>query len=232
MSIKEIKICIHQPDFIPYIGFFNKISKSDFFVIMDNVQLSKSGWTHRDKIKTKKGVEWLTIPIKKINFKQKINEIKISNDKDWKKKHLNLIYENYKDSKFYTEIIEVIKEIYLFETSYLFEFNLNAINIILELLDIKTNIKLLNKIDAKGNKSFLLINILKSLNGKVYVSGMGAKNFINMNEFEKNDLKVNFNNFKHPIYEQLHGKFICNLSIIDILFNCGIQSTKKIVKNG
>lgn len=231
MSLKNIKVCIHQPDFIPYFGFFNKISKSDIFVIMDNVQLSKSGWTHRDKIKTKHGAEWLTIPLKKIILKQRINEVQISNDTKWKKKHLNLIFENYKESKFYSEIIKIVEEIYLLETNYLFEFNLNAIKIILKLLGIKKEIKYLSKINAKGNKSTLLINILKSLECKIYMSGTGAKDFINLNEFKKYDLKVNFNNFKHPIYNQLHGKFICNLSIIDILFNCGIQKTKEIINN-
>ena len=80
---KKDSVSIHQPDFIPYFGFFNKISKSETFVIMDNVQLSKSGWTHRDQIKTKKGVEWITIPIKKIKEKQLIKDVKIDEQKNW-----------------------------------------------------------------------------------------------------------------------------------------------------
>ncbi len=231
MSKDKYSVSIHQPDFIPYFGFFSKISKSDTFVIMDNVQLSKSGWTHRDQIKTRKGVEWITIPIIKIKEKQLIKDIKIDEKNNWRKKHLNLIYENYKNSEYFGECFSIINSIYNNETNNLLDFNLFAIKLLFSKLDIKPKIVLLSELNVIGTKSQLLVNILKKLNIKNYISGIGAKNFIDLNEFKKNGLEVNYNDFQHPVYKQLFGNFICNLSIIDLLLNCGISNTKKYIHN-
>ena len=230
MTKEKNSISIHQPDFIPYFGFFNKISKSDTFVIMDNVQLSRSGWTHRDQIKTKKGVEWITIPIKKIKEKQLIKDVKIDEQKNWRKKHLNVIYENYKNSKYFDECYS-IKTIYDNKTNSLLEFNLFAIKLLFKKLDIKPEIVFLSELNVSGNKSQLLINILNKLGVKNYISGIGAKDFLNLPEFKKKGLEVNYNEFVHPVYKQLYGNFICNLSIIDILLNCGISKTKRFLYN-
>ena len=231
MTKEKYSVSIHQPDFIPYFGFFNKISKSETFVIMDNVQLSKSGWTHRDQIKTKKGVEWITIPIKKIKEKQLIKDVKIEEQQNWRQKHLNLIYENYKNSKYFDECFSIIKTIYSNESDSLLEFNLFSIKLLFKKLDIKPKIVFLSELNVSGTKSQLLINILNKLDIKNYISGIGAKDFINLSEFKKKGLEVNYNEFKHPVYKQLYGNFICNLSIIDLLLNCGISNTKKFIYN-
>ncbi len=137
MKEKKIKVSIHQPDFLSYIGFFNKINKSDIFVILDDVRMSKSGWTHRDQIKTISGAVWLTIPIKKIKNEKKIRLTEINNNNNWKSKHLNLIYENYKKAQFFDETFDMLKEIYSFNTNKLIEFNLNTIKKIFKILNIK-----------------------------------------------------------------------------------------------
>jgi hypothetical protein len=222
---------IHQPDFIPYFGFFNKINKSDIYVVMDNVQLSKSGWTHRDKIKTNKEVSWITIPIKNIKKKQLIKDCLIDHDINWKKKHINMISENYKNSKFINEGIEIINDLYKLNTNYLFEFNFNIINKLFEIFKINVDIKLLSQINVDGDKSELLIKILKKINSNLYLSGDGAKNFIDIDLFRYNNIEIIFNNFKHPIYEQINGNFVKNLSILDIILNCGITETEKLIKN-
>lgn len=231
MLKQDHKVSIHQPDFFPYFGFFNKINKSDTFVVMDNVQLSKSGWTHRDQIKTKKGIEWITIPLNKIKEKQFIKDIKINENIDWRKKHLNLIYENYKDAIYFNEVYDLIKIIYENKSNSLFEFNINAIKLLFEKFDIKPKIILLSELEVFGNKNHLLIKILNKIKIKNYISGIGAKNFINIDEFKKEGLSITFNEFEHPKYNQLFGNFIYNLSIIDILLNCGISRTKDFIHN-
>lgn len=198
---------------------------------MDNVQLSKSGWTHRDKIKTNKEVNWITIPIKNIKKKQLIKDCLINNDVNWKKKHINMIKENYKNSKFINEGIEIINDLYKLNTNYLFEFNFNIINKLFEIFKINVDIKLLSQLDLNGEKSELLVKILKKINSNLYLSGEGAKNFIDLDLFKYNNIEVVFNNFNHPIYEQIHGNFVKNLSILDIILNCGITETEKLIKN-
>jgi len=198
---------------------------------MDNVQLSKSGWTHRDKIKTNKEVNWITIPIKNIKKKQLIKDCLINNDVNWKKKHINMIKENYKNSKFINEGIEIINDLYKLNTNYLFEFNFNIINKLFEIFKINVDIKLLSQLDLNGEKSELLVKILKKIKSNLYLSGEGAKNFIDLDLFKYNNIEVIFNNFNHPIYEQIHGNFVKNLSILDIILNCGITETEKLIKN-
>lgn len=227
----KIITSIHQPDFFPYYGYFNKIYKSNVYIVMDNVQLSKSGWTHRDKIKTNKEVNWITIPIKNIKKKQLIKDCLINNDVNWKKKHINMIKENYKNSKFINEGIEIINDLYKLNTNYLFEFNFNIINKLFEIFKINVDIKLLSQLDLNGEKSELLVKILKKINSNLYLSGEGAKNFIDLDLFKYNNIEVVFNNFNHPIYEQIHGNFVKNLSILDIILNCGITETEKLIKN-
>ncbi len=231
MIIENNYLSIHQPDFIPYFGFFNKINKSKTFVIMDNVQLSKKGWTHRDKIKTKKGVEWITIPLIKIKNKKLIKDCKIDHSINWGNKHLNLIYENYKNAKFFDEIFNILEKIYENKTDRLLEFNLNSLKILFEILDINTKIILLSELEVEGSKNELLINILKKTKYKTYLSGLGAKNFIDLKKFNNSGFSVVFNSFRHPVYDQLYDNFIIDLSIIDLLFNCGINRTKWFLKN-
>lgn len=227
----KIITSIHQPDFFPYFGYFNKINKSDVYIVMDNVQLSKSGWTHRDKIKTNKEVSWITIPIKNIKKKQLIKDCLIDHDINWKKKHINMISESYKNSKFINEGIEIINDLYKLNTNYLFEFNFNIINKLFEIFKINVDIKLLSQLNVDGDKSELLIKILKKINSNLYLSGDGAKNFIDIDLFKNNNIEIIFNDFKHPIYEQIHGNFVKDLSILDIILNCGITETEKLIKN-
>ena len=90
-------VTIHQPDFLPWLGFFDRWEKSDLYIVLDDVQFIRRGWQHRDKIKTSQGIKWLTVPvIKKNKYFQKINEVKINNSIDWRKNHLNIIEESYR----------------------------------------------------------------------------------------------------------------------------------------
>ena len=96
-------VVIHQPDFMPYLGFFHRLLYADEFVILDNVQFLRRGWHHRDKIKTDSGEKWFTVGVKKASQNTLIKDI-ILNEENWKEQHVNLIKNNYKKSKFFTEI--------------------------------------------------------------------------------------------------------------------------------
>ncbi len=134
---KEL-IVIHQPDFIPYLGFFDRLYKADKYVILDNVQFvaSSRGGTHRDKIKTKNGAKWLTISIKKEPRDTAIKDIIIYEESEWRKKHLNLICENYRSADYYKEVMPYIEELYSLRYEKLMEFNIESIKMISKFLDI------------------------------------------------------------------------------------------------
>ena len=128
-------VVIHQPDFIPYLGFFHRLLNADLFIVLDNVQFLRRGWHHRDKLKTPQGDSWFTIGLVKSPQDTKINEIYLSDD-NWEKKHLNLFKQNYKKAKYFHEIFPYIEKLYMTEFSRMIDFNLASIAMLMKLFDI------------------------------------------------------------------------------------------------
>ncbi len=131
-------VVIHQPDFAPYLGFFDRFLYSDLYIILDHVQFvhSNNSWSHRDKIKTNNGPQWITISIKKTSRYTPISEI-IMSDNNWKDRNLNLIKQNYRKAPYFKEIITLIERLFATETKLLSEFNIKWIKEINKILDIK-----------------------------------------------------------------------------------------------
>lgn len=226
-------IAIHQPDFLSYYGFFDKIFKCDEFIFLDNVQISKGGWTHRDRIKTKNNeVIWITVQLKKMSSATKINEVEVCYEHNWHFNMKNLIYENYKNSFFFNKIFDHFSFIFEKKFTKLIDLNLKIIFSIFEILDIKKKFYFSSDLNVVGDKNNFLVNLIKKVDGKFYLSGQGAKNFIDTSKFEISGLQVIWNNFEHPIYHQLNGGFIKGLSILDLLFNYGPDNVKdSLIKN-
>lgn len=223
-------IVIHQPDFIPYLGFFHRLLYADVFVILDNVQFLRRGWHHRDMIKTKDGEKWVTLGVKKAPQNTPINEIVLNHEK-WKEQHLNLFTQNYRKAPFYEEIFPYIVDLYAKEYENMIDINLDSINMLIKLFDIKIDISFASeyRITTKANE--LLVDIVKSVKGTQYLSGIGAKDYYDEQPFREANIKVIWQDFEHPTYEQLHGEFIPYLSSIDLLFNCGIEESRKILRS-
>ena len=223
-------VVIHQPDFAPYIGFFQRLVNADLFIILDNVQFSNDGWTHRDKIRTREGSKWITNSVKKTSLNSLINEISYF-ESDWRIKNLNLIKENYRKAKFFKFFFPFLEDLYYLESQSLLEFNMFWINSFCDLLDLKIDIVYASQLNVSGAKNELLINLLRSVNASSYLSGDGAKAYLDEGIFTANNINLIWQNYNHPIYEQQFDKFIPYLSIIDCLLNCGINETKNLIIN-
>jgi len=222
-------VAIHQPNFLPWIGYFYKIAKSDIFVFLDNVQYTKNSFINRNKIKTSQDVIWLTIPIS-FKFGQLINEVKIDNKTDWRKKHLRTLEMNYKRSNFFKEVFELIKRIYYLKNwQNLSDFNISLIKTIISYLDLNKTLVQSSSLDIQGKNTKLLIQIVKKVDGDVYLSGFGGAKYQEETSFKNEGIELVYYNFRHPAYKQLWNDFIPNLSIIDLLFNYGKESTKIIL---
>ena len=232
MTIKTV--VIHQPDFLPYLGFFHRLIHADTFIVLDDAQFnrasSKTCWHNRDKIKTKTGEQWLTVSVQKAPLGTPINEIRLSDQINWRTNNINLIIENYKQAPYYREIIPHIKEIYADDADLLSSFNLAGIYKLLDLLDIRIEIKMASQLNCSGKGNERLVNILSHERASRYLSGTGARDYFKESPFKDAGIEVVWQNFTHPVYEQCHGYFIPFLSSIDILFNCGINASKKILR--
>jgi hypothetical protein len=219
-------VAIHQPNFLPWLGYFYKIAKSDVFVLLDNVQYSKNGFINRNKVKTPPGIElWLTVPVKSNGLSDLlIKDVHISNQIDWRKKHLQTLEMSYKRSRYFNQLYDDIKKVY-YEVDWnnLCLFNISLLKMIIDKLDLKTQLITASELNVEGKSTQLLINIIKKLNGQTYLSGYGGSKYQDEDLFEKAGITLQYYDFKPPTYPQLWGNFISKLSVIDLLFNCGFE---------
>ena len=212
----------HQPVYLPWLGLFHKIALADSFVWFDDVQYQKKDWNNRNKIKTKNGPIWLTVPVlSKKHFEKKVGRIKINNDLPWAKKHLKSIQFSYSKSKYFDYYYEFFKNVYNKKWIFLSDLNLHILKFFLKELKIEVPIVKLSDLKISGQKSDLVLNMCKQLKAKIYIFGGEGKNYADQEKFRGSGVEPIFQEYNHPEYQQMHGDFISHLSIIDLLFNCG-----------
>lgn len=221
-----MRIGILQPGYLPWLGFFEQIHKSDVFVIYDDVQYDKNGWRNRNKIKTPQGEQWLTVPVlQKFSEHPPINKIRIDNTTGWAKKHLLSIKQNYSKAQFYKDYAGIFDDAYARQWEYLIDINMYFIQSMLECLGMGgKEIVMSSSLKMEGDRIGRLINICRHFGADTFYEGAAGKNYIPQEEFLKNGIKVEFQDYKHPVYKQLYGGFTPQLSIIDLLFNNGKKS--------
>lgn len=225
-------VVIHQPDFLSYLGFFHRFLNADIWVILDTVQYvsgTSRSWQNRDKIKTAQGEKWLTVSVQKAPIGTAIKDIFLS-ESNWRKDNLNLIHNNYSKAPFYDEIMPYIKDLYMFECERLMDFNLKSSEMLMALFKIEIKTELASNLDPVGKNNSLLVDILQKVNADKYLSGIGAKAYFDPAPFVAAGIEVVWQDFKHPFYPQLYGDFIPYLSSADLLFNCGIEKSREILR--
>lgn len=226
-----ILVAIHQPNYLPYIGFIQKIALADIFVILDTVQFSKDSYTQRTKIRTKDGWIWLTIPIEKKYYFKSIKEINLPQNNKWMKKHKKAMIADYAKASFFDK--NFIEQYYCTEFTKLQEFNEFGILYLKDKLGIKTEIIRAGELginkDLKSTE--LLIEIVKKVGGDIYISGAGGRKYMDKKDFEKNDINLLYFEFKPFEYGQRWEGFEPYMSAIDLLFNVGEKAGKLIKEN-
>ena len=224
-------IFVHQPEYIPWLGFFDKLARCDTFVIYDDAQFQHGGFHNRNKIKTMKGWEWLTVPIVH-GHPQTIKDVKIAGAQ-WKEKQLSIISHNYEKAPYFKEYLPIIREAINFNHELLIGLNLHLIRTIAEILNIKVNLVRSSEFPYCGKeKNEKLVSMCKFIGADTYLSGSGGKAYVNEDMFSEAKIKVQWHNYEHPIYKQKFDGFQPNMSIIDILFNMGPQAKEIILKGG
>ena len=227
-----MKIAIMQPTYLSWIGYFALIDYVDKFILLDDVQFSYQSWQHRNKILTKSGALWLTVPCGKSNNKKLLNEVNIK-DKFFLKKHIKSISQSYEKTFFFKNFSNQLFEVMNKKNEYLSELNINLILMIKDYLQIKTKLFKSSELKIKkSSKDQYLFDICQSLNATKYVSPPGSENYLkNSNFFIKNNLPIEYFDYKHPAYNQINENFVSHLSIVDLIFNNGKKSLE-IVRSG
>jgi hypothetical protein len=219
----------HQPNYLPWLGFFDKMLQCDVFIIEDNIQLEKQGFTSRNMIKTEKGSQWLTVPIQHIGRPILINEAKIvdSGNGYWRRKHWESIKGSYSNSQFWNRYNGFFEETYNTEWKLLIDLNMHIIKGIMKFLRIDKPLVMASSLGVSGKKNELLINQCKALGATVHFSGIGGKDYLDLKSFEDEGIRVVLQEFEYPVYKQRYGNFIPNLSAIDYLFCVGDKDWRK-----
>lgn len=215
-------VAIHQPNYLPYPGFFDKMFQADTFVIHDDAQFTDSEFFHRNKIRIHNGCKWLTVPVYKENIF--INEIKIKNTSAgnaprWNKEHFREICANYKKAPYYENFAIELKQIYSARYDKLIDLNMTIIKFLMKAFDIEVDIVFSSSFGLKSKSTEKLVDIVRKVGGDVYLSGSGGRDYMNESLF--GDIKLVFQDYKHPVYEQRYPGFVPNMAAIDALFNTG-----------
>ncbi len=219
-------VVITQSNYIPWRGFFDVINTADVLVLYDDVQYTRRDWRNRNKIKTSQGVKWLTIPVEvKGKYHQQIRETRIADSK-WNRTHWKTLQLNYARAPFFKEYRPFFEELYLAEQSeWLSEVNRRFLEKIAGLLGIDTEFRWSWEFEAEGGRTERLVAICKALGATDYWSGPKAKAYLDETLFEREGIRVHYFDFTgYPPYRQLFGEFVDHLSIVDLIFNEGLQA--------
>ena len=216
-------VAIHQPQYLPWIGYFDKLDRADVFVLLDNVQYKKNEWQNRNRIRTSQGWQWITVPVL-YKYPEKINVVKINNAVDWRRKHLNALISNYSKAPFFKEHRLFFEETFARHWEYLGEINLHIIQYLNRALGINKEIVLASRLSLREEPTERLIDICKHVQTDTYLSGKDGAKYMNFDTFAQANIQVTFQDFHHPTYSQLHEPFEPFMSIVDLLFNHGSHS--------
>ena len=221
------KVAIVQSNYIPWKGYFDMIAFVDEFILYDDMQYTRRDWRNRNLIKTPQGKQWLTVPVKvKGKYYQTIRETEIDGT-DWSAVHWKSIVLNYRKTSFFKEISELIEPIYRqHHFSHLSNLNRKFIETICNYIGIKTIISNSSDYSLIEGKTERLVDLCEQAGGSEYISGPSARNYIEGRIFSDKGIKLTWFDYSgYPEYNQLYGEFIHEVSILDLLFNCGKKSS-------
>jgi hypothetical protein len=216
-----MKIAVHQPQFMPWLGYFDKMDKVDIFVLLDTVQFKKNEYQNRNRIKNSKNWEWLTVPVM-FHFGDRISEVAIDNKSDWRKKHLHTLQTNYGKADFFREYQPAFEALYEKPYENMSLLNIDTIMLLREMLSIKTEVVVASALPPMSEEpTERLLDICRHFHADAYVAGAGGKGYMECERFRDAGIKLMFQHFIHPEYGQLYGAFEPFMSALDLIFNAG-----------
>jgi len=217
-------VAVHQPQYLPWLGYFDKIDKADVFVLLDTVQFKKNEWQNRNKIKTAQGWQWLTVPVL-YRYPQLIHEVTINDNVNWQHKHRQAMVSNYKRAPYYEMLEDFLEGIFSHSWQSISQLNGEVVRRLATILGIDTPIYVASDLgEFPQDPDERLVAIAKHFDAGTYLAGMGGRGYMNLDIYDKDGIEVIFQDFKHPVYTQLFGDFEPFMSVIDLIFNHGDNS--------
>ncbi|MDQ6990093.1 MAG: WbqC family protein [Mariprofundaceae bacterium] len=226
-----VSVSIHQPNYMPWSGFFHKWLSSDHFVLLDNVQYHKNEWQNRNQIKTSQGKQWITVPVT-YRFPQRIEEVNIVAN-TWAKKQIASIEQAYSKAPFFHDYWLPIHVILSEPHDKLSDLNISLIRCLGQLLGCTAPLHVASDLPMFSTEATpRLMDICQHLQADVYHSGAEGRSYLQQDVFVNAGLGLRFQDISPVSYPQLHGEFVPYLSVLDVLFNLGEDAPSRIRSMG
>lgn len=218
-----MKVGIIQSNYIPWKGYFDFIDDVDLFIFHDDLQYTKGDWRNRNKIKTAAGPQWITVPVKYHHVSQTIDATPVDYSQPWVKKHINMIREHYQHAPFFQPYFDEYSALLSVEYAAISDLNIALITWIMERLNITTPLKRSSEFHPSGCKTDRLIGLLRTVGATTYLSGPSASDYLVTEEFERNNIGLEYKNYHYPEYQQLSQPFEPGVTVLDLIFTHGTQ---------
>lgn len=221
-------VSINQPAYLPWLGYFDRIAASDLHVVLDHVQFEKNSFVNRNKVRTKTGWTWLTIPL---STKGKfgalpINQVQVADGGRWRRKNWATLQSNYRRARYFEMFAPILAEQYensaVGDTFLPFVMEQNAV--FMAALNIETEIRHSSVMAARSTKSDLVLDICMEAGATRYLSGPLGRDYLEEGKFGEAGIEIVYHDYSHPVYDQVHPGFEPFMAIVDLLFNCGERS--------
>jgi hypothetical protein len=215
-----VRVAIHQPQYLPWLGYLDKLARADVFVLLDTVQFKKSEWQNRNRIRTAQGWQYLTVPVLH-EFPQRLDRVRINNQTDWRRKHLQALETHYRKAPHYDHYVPQFRELYAVDWDLLAPLNGAILGLLAGAWGITTKVLSAGQFAAREEQTGRLVDLCKAVGADCYLAGAGGRDYMNLQEFNTAGITVEFQDFTHPEYAQVYSPFIPGMSAVDLLFNCG-----------
>lgn len=221
---------IHQPQFMPWLGYFDKMDRADCFVLLEGVQFKKNEWQNRNRIKGATGPQWLTVPVR-FSFPARIDEVAVNQTENWRHRHWQALRTNYAKAAYWREASGFLEDFYRREWQWLVEVNLVSIHWLREVLGITTPLRRSSEMSVSDHPTGRLVDICRQVGADTYLSGRDGQLYLELERFAEAGIEVIFQEYEHPTYPQLFGDFVSHLSTLDLVCNCGAEGLS-VLKSG
>jgi hypothetical protein len=226
-------VAIHQPNFLPWLGYFDKLARADVFILLDSVQFPKKGgtWINRVQLLVNGAPSWATVPVvRSYSGTRSIREMRIDENTPWRERLLKTIQSAYGRAPRYEEVVGPLAELIGNRTDRLADYNVAAIRALAERLALgRTELVLASELEVDGAATDLLVELVRAVEGDSYLVGGGAEGYQEDERFEAAGLGLVRQDFEHPAYPQAADPFVPGLAVIDALMSCGFGGVAEIL---
>lgn len=227
-------VVISQPMFFPWAGMLEQMRLADVFVHYDDVQFSKGSFTNRVQIKTAQGSRWLTVPLAGLALGTSIKDTSIDSRKDWRRIHRETLFQAYAQAPYRSDMMAVVEEVYAREESSISELAIASMLAVHRYFEFPKPVMFhySSQLGIGGSGSQRVLDVVKHLNGNRYITGHGARHYLDHELFERSGVQVQYLDYQKRPYPQLHGPFDPFVSALDLIANCGKQGRDVLVSVG